>query len=105
MKKHTHRALLALGVVALTTAGGPVAPALAGDSDESPAEVPPTVTAALQAALVVPGGRLTVRSFKVTGAAGASCSVSEASMERPIEGSGRFPVKVFGRGCAGWAWA
>jgi hypothetical protein len=69
-------------------------------------EVPAPVADALQAALVVPGGRLSVRSYRAPGAQGGDgCTVSEANVDKPIEGSGRYPVRVTGRGCSGWAWA
>ena len=103
MNKRTNNLLLALATVTMTAVG--VSPARAdGEIDGDGANVPAPVAAALASALVVPNGTLTVRSFKATGGAG-SCSVREASLERPIEGSGRFPVKVSGRGCSGWAWA
>ena len=101
MNNKTRHSLLSLALALM----GTTAPALAAPSDETTADVPPPVAAALESALVVPGGRMTVRSFKPTAAAGATCNVREASLERPIEGSGRFPVKVSGRGCTGWAWA
>jgi flagella basal body P-ring formation protein FlgA len=67
-------------------------------------ETPAAVQHGLEAALVVPGARLTVRSYRATGAA-AGCAVSDATVDKPIEASGRYPVKVSGPGCGGWAWA
>jgi flagella basal body P-ring formation protein FlgA len=65
-------------------------------------DLPPPVDQALASALAVPGGRLDVRSYRP--ASTVTCAVTEANLERPIEGSGRFPVKVSGAGCSGWAW-
>jgi hypothetical protein len=83
------------------------APALAAD-DADPAapavDVPAAVSAAAESALVVPGGRLTVRSFRTPGNGAQRCNVRDASIDRPIEGSGRYPVKLSGRGCPAWGW-
>jgi flagella basal body P-ring formation protein FlgA len=85
---------LLLSLAALAAAA---APARAGDT-------PAAVQHGLEAALVIPGARLTVRSYRPTAAA-AGCAISEATVDKPIEASGRYPVKVNGRGCGGWAWA
>jgi hypothetical protein len=74
------------------------------DPAEGAAAVPAAVSAAVESALVVPGGRLTVRSFRTPGNGTTRCTVREASVERPIEGSGRFPVRLSGRGCPAWGW-
>ena len=72
---------------------------------EAAADVPPAVVAAVESALVGPNGRITLRSFRTPSSAGASaCKVREARVERAIEGSGRFPVKLTGRGCPAWGW-
>ena len=57
---------------------------------------------ALASALAVPGARVDVRAYQPAGA--VTCPVTQASVERAVEGSGRYPVKVSGQGCAGWAW-
>jgi flagella basal body P-ring formation protein FlgA len=67
-------------------------------------DTPPAVQQRLQAALALPDARLTVRSYRPTSAA-AACAVDDAAVDKQIDGSGRYPVKVQGRGCSGWAWA
>jgi flagella basal body P-ring formation protein FlgA len=64
--------------------------------------LPPAVDHALSTALAVPGARVDVRSYQPAGA--VTCPVTQASVERAVEGSGRYPVKVSGQGCTGWAW-
>ena len=64
--------------------------------------LPAAVDQALATALAVPGARLDVRSYQP--ASSVNCPVTQASLEQVVEGSGRYPVKVSGRGCAGWAW-
>jgi flagella basal body P-ring formation protein FlgA len=67
-------------------------------------DTPPAVQQRLEAALALPDARLTVRSYRPTSAA-AACAVDDAAVDKQIDGSGRYPVKVQGRGCSGWAWA
>jgi flagella basal body P-ring formation protein FlgA len=75
------------------------APAAARETGQP---LPPAVDQALASALAVPGARVDVRTYQPAGA--VTCPVTRASVERAVEGSGRYPVKVSGQGCAGWAW-
>jgi flagella basal body P-ring formation protein FlgA len=34
----------------------------------------------------------------------STCKATEVTLPRPIEGSGRYAVKLAGGGCRGWAW-
>jgi hypothetical protein len=81
---------LALGAAAPP----PPAPA---DATEGP---PPVVVQAVTEALAVPGARALIRAYQPAGA----CPAAEARLERPIEGSGRFAVRLRGPSCQGWAW-
>jgi hypothetical protein len=62
--------------------------------------LPGEVSESLQRALVVPSGRIV--PLRWTGPSG--CRVTSAAVPRPIDGSGRVPVKISGRGCSGWGW-
>ncbi len=62
--------------------------------------LPGEVSESLQRALVVPSGRI----VPVRWTAPAGCRVTSAAVPRPIDGSGRIPVRVSGRGCSGWGW-
>jgi hypothetical protein len=64
--------------------------------------VPPAVEAALAEASAVPGARLVAAEYRPNLPSG--CAVTAASLGRPIEGSGRYAVKLSGAGCGGWAW-
>lgn len=87
---------LALALFAICAAAAPAA------ARETSQPLPPAVDQALASALAVPGARLDVRAYQPAG--GVTCPVTQASIERAVEGSGRYPVKVSGRGCSGWAW-
>jgi hypothetical protein len=77
------------------------------------ADVPRVVTDALDAALAVPGARVDVQGWKL----GTGCTPDSAEVERPVDGSGRYGVRVSGPGCgltsaragarapAVWGWA
>lgn len=80
-------------LIALLAASG----ALPNTRDILPSEV----NASLQHALVVPAARIV--PVRWTGVRG--CRLASVSVPRPIEGSGRVPVKITGRGCSGWGWA
>jgi hypothetical protein len=60
------------------------------------AETPRAVTEALAAALALPGARLDVQGWKL---ASTGCTPESAEVERPIDGSGRYGVRVSGPGC------
>lgn len=60
----------------------------------------PPVQQAVTDALAVPGGRAIVRGYQ----ASTPCPASEARLERPIDGSGRYAVRLSGPSCRGWAW-
>jgi flagella basal body P-ring formation protein FlgA len=77
---------LALSCLALLFA----APAAASDA------TPRVVTEALANALAVPGARIDVKAWKLSA---SGCTPESAEVERPIDGSGRYGVKVSGPGC------
>jgi hypothetical protein len=72
-------------------------------SPRAAAEVPlpAPVQAALNNAVAVSGARVVPVSYTVSG---RGCAADAATIARPIEGSGRFAVKLTGSGCTGWAW-
>jgi len=63
--------------------------------------LPGEVSDSLARALVVPSARIVA----VRWTAPSGCRVESATVQRPIDGSGRFPVRISGRGCSGWGWA
>jgi hypothetical protein len=67
------------------------------------ATLPPEVEAAARASLSTAGARLVPLSYTPTGSNGA-CRPTEVTLPRPVEGSGRYAVKLAGGGCHGWAW-
>jgi hypothetical protein len=90
--------MAALGLCSvLTVALGAAAPAGAADAASAPPEV---VVRAVTEALALPGARALIRTYQPAG----SCPAAEARLERPIEGSGRYPVRLRGPSCQGWAW-
>ncbi|MGD0838012.1 MAG: hypothetical protein ABSB49_15340 [Polyangia bacterium] len=74
--------------------------AASGASSDVREELPGEVSESLQHALAVPSARIV--PVRWTGPKG--CPVVSVEPPRPIEGSGRVPVRVFGRGCTGWGW-
>jgi hypothetical protein len=89
-------------IALLTLVLASAAPAALARETTSSQPLPPAVDQALAGALAVPGARVDVRSYLPAG--GVTCPVTQASIDRPVEGSGRYPVKVSGQGCTGWAW-
>jgi hypothetical protein len=65
--------------------------------------LPPEVEAAARASLAAPGARLVAVSYTPSGG-NAGCRPTEVTLPRPIDGSGRYAVKLAGGGCHGWAW-
>jgi hypothetical protein len=86
------RALLALLLVS-------VAPAAWA---EHAIDLPAPVQAALDGAVAVAGARVVPVSY--TPSSGRGCEAESASINRPVDGSGRFAVKLTGQGCTAWAW-
>ncbi len=66
-------------------------------------EAPAHVISALEAALVVPGARLELAAWRLQPR--DSCRHGSARLERPLDGSGRYPVRLSGKGCESWGWA
>jgi hypothetical protein len=64
--------------------------------------LPPVVQAAVDNAIALPGARVVPVSYAVGN--GRPCDAQSATISRPIDGSGRFAVKLSGAGCTGWAW-
>jgi hypothetical protein len=101
--KHRHQICAAL-VTWATSAWG--ASAALAARDEAPAvDVPAVVADALQTSLsnALPEGRLDVVGWKLSGS--TRCTPTAATIDRAINGSGRYAVKLEGGGCGAWAWA
>ena len=60
------------------------------------------VQAAVDGALAVPGARVVPVAYTLSGT--RACAAESAVIGRPIDGSGKFAVKLTGKGCTGWAW-
>jgi hypothetical protein len=63
--------------------------------------LPAPVQAAVDNAVMVAGARVVPVSYAVSG---RPCAADTATISRPIDGSGRFAVKLTGTGCSAWAW-
>jgi hypothetical protein len=101
--KQRHRICAVLLTWATSVAGAGSALAARG---EAPAvDVPAVVADALQTALsdVLPEARLDVVGWKVPG--NGRCTPTGATLDRAINGSGRYAIKMEGGGCGAWAWA
>jgi hypothetical protein len=64
--------------------------------------LPAPVQAAVDSAVALSGARVVPVSYAPSG--GRPCEATSASINRPIDGSGRFAVKLSGSGCTAWAW-
>ena len=69
---------------------------------------PPAVENALTHSLALPGARVQMLDYRPT--LPAACAVTRAETARPLGGSGRAALHLFGSGasgspCEGWAWA
>jgi flagella basal body P-ring formation protein FlgA len=64
--------------------------------------LPAPVENAITGALAVAGARVVATSYSASLPRG--CQATSATVARPIEGSGRYAVKLQGSGCTGWAW-
>jgi hypothetical protein len=64
--------------------------------------LPPEVQAAMNNAVAIAGARVVPVSY--TPSSGRPCQASAAVIGRPIDGGGRFAVKLTGEGCTAWAW-
>ena len=97
MKKH-HYAVLVAWATSVLGAGTALAEAPVVD-------VPAVVADALQTALSesLPEARLDVVGWKVPG--NLRCTPTGATVDRAINGSGRYAIKMEGGGCGAWAWA
>jgi len=75
----------------------------------SPTEIKDVVQAALDAADVVPGGRVEILSLERSPNTCAAVGELRAEVPRPVDGSGRFGVKLVGTraggaSCQAWIW-
>jgi hypothetical protein len=90
--------MAALGLLSLLSlALGEAAPPAPADAASAP---PGVVVQAVTEALALPGARALIRAYQPASA----CPATEARLERPIEGSGRYAVRLRGPACQGWAW-
>jgi hypothetical protein len=64
--------------------------------------LPAPVSAAVAGALAVSGARVVATSYSAS--LPRACEPTSATVTRPIEGSGRYAVKLAGSGCVGWGW-
>ena len=83
----------ALFLLTLASAG----PAVAGE-----VSLPAEVQTALDGAVAISGARVVPVSY--TPSSGRPCEATSAVISRPIDGSGKFAVKLTGKGCSSWAW-
>jgi hypothetical protein len=60
------------------------------------------VQAALDSAVAIGGARVVPTSYTASGTRG--CAATTAVIGRPVDGSGKYAVKLMGDGCTGWAW-
>jgi hypothetical protein len=64
--------------------------------------LPAEVQAAVDSAVAVANARVVPVEYQP--AKGRACEASSATINRPIDGSGKFAVKLAGKGCTAWAW-
>jgi hypothetical protein len=64
--------------------------------------LPAHVQAAVDNAIAISGARVVPVSYTSSGS--RACETTSATITRPIDGSGKFAVKLSGRGCVAWAW-
>lgn len=84
--------------------------ALAGPAGAASGEIRQVVQTALDAADVVPNGRVEILSLDRAPNTCAGAGELRAEVPRPVDGSGRFGVKVIGAqasgaACQAWIWA
>jgi len=95
--------LLAVALVTVVGLGGSARAGAAGDARQ-------VAQAALDAADVVPNGRVELLSLDRAPSACAGSAELRAEVPRPVDGSGRFGVKLLGTSaggtpCQAWIWA
>jgi hypothetical protein len=64
--------------------------------------LPAPVQAALDGAIAISGARVVATSY--TTSASRPCAATSATIGRPVDGSGKYAVKLAGTGCTAWAW-
>jgi hypothetical protein len=64
--------------------------------------LPACVQAAMDGAVALPGARVVPVSYEAP--KGRPCEAISATLNRPLDGSGKFAVKLTGKGCSAWAW-
>jgi flagella basal body P-ring formation protein FlgA len=64
--------------------------------------LPAEVQAAVDQSIAVASAR--VVPVEYTPSKGRPCQAESATLARPIDGSGKFAVKLAGKGCTAWAW-
>jgi hypothetical protein len=65
-------------------------------------QLPAEVQAAVNGAVAIAGARVVPVEYQP--AKGRPCPAESATIARPIDGSGKFAVKLSGKGCTAWAW-
>lgn len=76
--------------------------AVAAPAAASEVTLPPHVQSAVDGAIAVGGARVVPVSYAPSGR--STCAATAATIARPIDGSGKFAVKLTGAGCTAWAW-
>jgi hypothetical protein len=69
---------------------------------QAEAQLPAEVQSAVDSSVAIAGARVVVVEY--TPSKGRPCDATSATIARPIDGSGKFAVKLSGKGCTAWAW-
>lgn len=64
--------------------------------------LPAHVQAAMDNAIAISGARVVPVSYEAP--RGRPCDATSATVNRPVDGSGKYAVKLTGKGCTAWAW-
>ena len=76
--------------------------ATAAPAAQAEVSLPAPVQSAMDSAIAVSEARVVPVSY--TPSSGRPCDATSATINRPIDGSGKFAVKLVGQGCSAWAW-
>ncbi|HXU83348.1 MAG TPA: hypothetical protein VN914_18275 [Polyangia bacterium] len=65
-------------------------------------QLPAHVQAALDGAIALQGAKVVPVSYDAP--KGRPCDATSATVNRPVDGSGKYAIKLTGKGCSAWAW-